>query len=93
MSHQDIATAHTSLVTCQKLLHLEWILQIYSLDLAASLLYFFFWVIYVFTSNEEVNNQLNQFFASNLQIKTHFQNYSNNLDVCIDVLKYKSKCL
>ncbi|XP_017795708.1 PREDICTED: histone-lysine N-methyltransferase SETMAR-like [Habropoda laboriosa] len=70
--HQDNARPHTSLVTRQKLLQLEWdVLQHppYSPDLAPSDYYLFrslqnFLDGKTFTSNEDVKNHLNQFFAS-----------------------------
>ncbi|GFY11891.1 histone-lysine N-methyltransferase SETMAR [Trichonephila clavipes] len=70
--HQDNARPHTSLVTRQKLLQLEWDTMPhppYSPDLAPSDYYLFrslqnFLDGKTFTSNEEVKNHLNQFFAS-----------------------------
>ncbi|CAK1597914.1 unnamed protein product [Parnassius mnemosyne] len=70
--HQDNARPHTSLVTRQKLLQLEWDAMLhppYSPDLAPSDYYLFrllqnFLDGKTFTSNEEVKNLLNQFFAS-----------------------------
>ncbi|GFW05876.1 mariner Mos1 transposase [Trichonephila clavipes] len=70
--HQDNARSHTSLVTRQKLLQLEWDTMQhlpYSPDLAPSDYYLFrspqnFLDGKTFTSNEEVNNHLDQFFAS-----------------------------
>ncbi|GFV49148.1 histone-lysine N-methyltransferase SETMAR [Trichonephila clavipes] len=70
--HQDNARPHTSLVTCQKLLQLEWDTMPhppYSPDLAPSDYYLFrslqnFLDSKTFTSNEEVKNDLDQFFAS-----------------------------
>ncbi|GFV28681.1 histone-lysine N-methyltransferase SETMAR [Trichonephila clavipes] len=68
--HQDKARPHTSLVTCQKLLQLEWDTMPhppYSPDLAPSDYYLFRSLqnfFKTFTSNEEVKNHLDQFFAS-----------------------------
>ena len=70
--HQDNARHHTSLLVRQKLLQLEWdVLQHppYSPDLAPSDYYLFrslqnFLDGKTFTSNEDVKNHLNQFFAS-----------------------------
>ncbi|CAK9801764.1 Histone-lysine N-methyltransferase SETMAR [Anthophora plagiata] len=70
--HQDNARPHTSLVTRQKLLQLEWDTMPhppYSPDLAPSDYYFFrslqnFLDGKTFTLNEEVKNHLDQFFAS-----------------------------
>ncbi|GFX61068.1 histone-lysine N-methyltransferase SETMAR [Trichonephila clavipes] len=69
---QDNARPHTSLVTLQKLLQLEWDTMPhppYSTDLAPSDYYLFrslqnFLDGKTFTSNEEVKNHLDQFFAS-----------------------------
>ncbi|GFW49169.1 histone-lysine N-methyltransferase SETMAR [Trichonephila clavipes] len=70
--HQDKARPHTSLVTRQKLLQLEWDTMPhppYSPGLAPSN-YYLFWSLQIFldsktfTSNEEVKNHLDQFFAS-----------------------------
>ncbi|GFW63286.1 histone-lysine N-methyltransferase SETMAR [Trichonephila clavipes] len=69
--HQDNARPHTSLVTRQKLLQLEWDTMPhppYSPDLAPSDYYLFrslqiFLDGKTFTSNEEVKNHLDQFFA------------------------------
>ncbi|GFX87501.1 mariner Mos1 transposase [Trichonephila clavipes] len=73
--HQDNARPHTSLVTHQKLLQLEWDTMPhpqYSPDLAPSDYYLFrslqnFLDGKTFTSNEEVKNHLDQFFASKNQ--------------------------
>ncbi|GFX08716.1 histone-lysine N-methyltransferase SETMAR [Trichonephila clavipes] len=70
--HQDNARPHTSLIICQKLLQLEWDTMPhppYSPDLAPSDYYLFrslqnFLDGKTFTSNEEVKNHLDQFFAS-----------------------------
>ena len=70
--HQNKARPHTSLVTRQKLLQLEWDTMLhppYSPDLAPSDYYLFrslqnFLDGKTFTSNEEVKNLLDQFFAS-----------------------------
>ncbi|KZC14855.1 Histone-lysine N-methyltransferase SETMAR [Dufourea novaeangliae] len=70
--HQDNARPHTSLVTRQKLLQLEWDTMPhppYSPDLAPSDYYLFrslpnFLDGKIFTSNEEVKNHPDQFFAS-----------------------------
>ncbi|GFU16048.1 histone-lysine N-methyltransferase SETMAR [Trichonephila clavipes] len=70
--HQDNARPHTSLITHQKLLHLEWDTMPhppYSPDLVPSDYYLFrshqnFLDGKTFTSNEEVKNHLDQFFAS-----------------------------
>ncbi|GFY23755.1 mariner Mos1 transposase [Trichonephila clavipes] len=70
--HQDNARPHTSLVTRQKLLQLGWDTMPhppYSPDLAPSDYYLFRSLQNVldgktFTSNEEVKNHLDQFFAS-----------------------------
>ncbi|GFY01708.1 histone-lysine N-methyltransferase SETMAR [Trichonephila clavipes] len=70
--HQDNARPHTSLVTRQKLLQLKWDTMPhppYSPDLAPLECYLFrslqnFLDGKTFTSNEEVKNHLNQFFAS-----------------------------
>ncbi|GFY02127.1 histone-lysine N-methyltransferase SETMAR [Trichonephila clavipes] len=70
--HQDNARPHTSLVTRQKLLQLEWDTMPhppYSPDLAPSDYYLFrslqnFLDGKTFTSNEKVENHLDQFFAS-----------------------------
>ncbi|GFV25146.1 histone-lysine N-methyltransferase SETMAR [Trichonephila clavipes] len=70
--HQDNARPHTSLVTCQKFLQLERDTMPhppYSPDLAPSDYYLFrslqkFLDGKTFTSNEEVKNHLDQFFAS-----------------------------
>ncbi|GFW11684.1 mariner Mos1 transposase [Trichonephila clavipes] len=70
--HQDNARPHTSLVTRQKLLQLEWDTMPhlpYSPDLAPLDYYLFrslqnFSDGKTFTSNEEVKNHLDQFFAS-----------------------------
>ncbi|GFV42701.1 mariner Mos1 transposase [Trichonephila clavipes] len=70
--HQDNARPHTSLVTRQKLLQLEWDTMPhppYSPDLAPLDYYLFrslqnFLDGKTFTSNEEVKNYLDQFFAS-----------------------------
>ncbi|GFU24600.1 histone-lysine N-methyltransferase SETMAR [Trichonephila clavipes] len=70
--HQDNARPHTSLVTRQKLLQLEWDTMPhppYSPDLETSDYYLFrslqkFLDGKNFTSNEEVKNHLDQFFAS-----------------------------
>ncbi|GFT83158.1 mariner Mos1 transposase [Trichonephila clavipes] len=70
--HQDNARSHTSYVTRQKLLQLEWDTMPhppYSPDLAPSDYYLFrslqaFLDCKTFTSNEEVKNHLDQFFAS-----------------------------
>ncbi|GFW01849.1 histone-lysine N-methyltransferase SETMAR [Trichonephila clavipes] len=70
--HQDNTRPHTSLVTRQKLLQLEWDTMPhppYSPDMAPSDHYLFqslqnFLDGKTFTSNEEVKNHLNQFFAS-----------------------------
>ncbi|GFT51043.1 histone-lysine N-methyltransferase SETMAR [Trichonephila clavipes] len=70
--HQDNAKPHTSLVSRQKLLQLEWDTMPhppYSPDLAPSDYYLFrsppnFLDGKTFTSNEEVKNHLDQFFAS-----------------------------
>ncbi|XP_035723709.1 histone-lysine N-methyltransferase SETMAR-like [Vespa mandarinia] len=70
--HQDNARPHTSLVSRQKLLQLEWDTMLhppYSPDLAPSDYYLFrslqnFLDGKTFTSNEEVKNHLDQFFAS-----------------------------
>ncbi|GFX31782.1 mariner Mos1 transposase [Trichonephila clavipes] len=70
--HQDNARPHTSLVTRKKLLQLEWDTMPhppYSPDLAPSDYYLFralqnFFDVKTFTSNEEVKNHLDQFFAS-----------------------------
>ncbi|XP_046831404.1 histone-lysine N-methyltransferase SETMAR-like [Vespa crabro] len=72
MFHQDKARPHTSLVSRQKLLQLEWDTMPhppYSLDLAPSDYYLFrslqnFLDGKTFASNEEVKNHLDQFFAS-----------------------------
>ncbi|GFX01645.1 mariner Mos1 transposase [Trichonephila clavipes] len=69
--HQDNAIPHISLVTRQKLLQLEWDTMPhppYSPDLAPSDYYLFlsfqnFSDGKTFTSNEEVKNHLDQFFA------------------------------
>ncbi|GFW35817.1 mariner Mos1 transposase [Trichonephila clavipes] len=68
--HQDNARPHTSLVTRQKLLQLEWDTMThppYSPDLAPSDYYLFQSLKFLdgktFTSNE-VKNHLDQFFAS-----------------------------
>ncbi|GFU33045.1 mariner Mos1 transposase [Trichonephila clavipes] len=71
-NNQDNARPHTSLVTRQKLLQLEWDTMPhppYSPDLAPSDYYLFrslqnFLDGKTFTSNEEVKNHLDQFFAS-----------------------------
>jgi len=73
--HQDNARPHTSLVTRQKLLQLGWDIlphPPYSPDLAPSDYYLFrslqnFLDGKTFTSNEEVKNHLDQFFASKEQ--------------------------
>ncbi|GFX67218.1 histone-lysine N-methyltransferase SETMAR [Trichonephila clavipes] len=73
--HQDNARPHTSLVTHQKLLQLEWDtmpLPPYSPDLAPSDYYLFrslqnFLEGKTFTSNEEIKNLFDQFFASKVQ--------------------------
>ncbi|GFX12224.1 histone-lysine N-methyltransferase SETMAR [Trichonephila clavipes] len=70
--HQDNARPHTSLVTRQKLLQLEWVTMLhppYSPDLAPSDYYLFSSLQIFFggktvTSNEEVKNHLDQFLAS-----------------------------
>ncbi|GFU05964.1 mariner Mos1 transposase [Trichonephila clavipes] len=70
--HQDNARPHTSLVTRQKLLQLEWDTvphPPYSPDLTPSDYYLFrslqnFLDRKTFTSNEEVKNHLDQFFPS-----------------------------
>ncbi|GFX54931.1 histone-lysine N-methyltransferase SETMAR [Trichonephila clavipes] len=70
--HQDNVRPHTSLVTRQKLLQLEWNTMPHpphSSDLAPSDYYLFRSLQNVldgktFTSNEEVNTHLDQFFAS-----------------------------
>ncbi|GFW07637.1 histone-lysine N-methyltransferase SETMAR [Trichonephila clavipes] len=70
--HQDNVRPHTSLVTCQKLLQLEWDTMPhppYFPNLAPSDYYLFqsvqnFLDGKTFTSNEEVKNHHNQFFAS-----------------------------
>ncbi|GFT80519.1 histone-lysine N-methyltransferase SETMAR [Trichonephila clavipes] len=70
--HQDNARSHSSLVTRQKLLQLEWNTMPhppYSPDLTPSDYYLFrslqnFLDSKTFTSNEEVKNHLDQFFAS-----------------------------
>lgn len=70
--HQDNVRPHTSLVTCQKLLHLEWdILQhrTYSLDPAPSVYYLFrsllkFLAGKTFTSNDGFKNHVNQFLPA-----------------------------
>ncbi|GFX50619.1 histone-lysine N-methyltransferase SETMAR [Trichonephila clavipes] len=70
--HEDNARPHTSLVTRQMLLQLEWDTMPhppYSPDLAPSDYYLFrslqnFLDGKTFTSNEEVKNHLDQFFAS-----------------------------
>ncbi|GFW45188.1 histone-lysine N-methyltransferase SETMAR [Trichonephila clavipes] len=70
--HQDNARPHTSLVSRQKLLQLEWDTMPhppYSPDLAPSNYYLFrslqnFLDGKTFTSNEEVKNHLDKFFAS-----------------------------
>ncbi|GFV73641.1 histone-lysine N-methyltransferase SETMAR [Trichonephila clavipes] len=70
--HQDNARPHTSLVTRQKLLQLEWDTiphPPYSSDLAPSDYYLFrslqnFLDGKTFTLNEEVKNHLDQFFAN-----------------------------
>ncbi|GFV67472.1 histone-lysine N-methyltransferase SETMAR [Trichonephila clavipes] len=70
--HQDNTRPHTSLVIHQKLLQLEWDTMPhppYSPDLAPSDYYLFrsfqnFLDGKTFTSNEEVKNHLNQFFAN-----------------------------
>ncbi|GFU79175.1 mariner Mos1 transposase [Trichonephila clavipes] len=70
--HQDNARPHTSLVTRQKLLQLEWDTMShlpYSPDLAPSDYYLLrslqnYLDGKIFTSNEEVKNHLDQFFAS-----------------------------
>ncbi|GFX91780.1 histone-lysine N-methyltransferase SETMAR [Trichonephila clavipes] len=70
--HQDNARPHTSLVTHQKLLQLEWDAMshsTYSPDLAPSDYYLFrslqnFLDGKTFTSNEEIKNHLEQFFAN-----------------------------
>ncbi|GFX47013.1 mariner Mos1 transposase [Trichonephila clavipes] len=70
--HQDNARPHTSLVTRQKLLQLEWDTMPhppYFPDLAPSDYYLFvslqkFLDGKTFTSNEDVKNHLDQFFAS-----------------------------
>ncbi|GFY34308.1 histone-lysine N-methyltransferase SETMAR [Trichonephila clavipes] len=70
--HQDNARPHTSLVTRQKLLQLEWDTMPhppYSPDLAPSDYYLFrslrnFLDGKTSTSNEEVKNHLDQFFVS-----------------------------
>lgn len=69
--HQDNARPHTSLVTRQKLLQLGWDIlphPPYSPDLAPSDYYLFrslqnFLDGKIFTTNEEVKNHLDQFFA------------------------------
>ncbi|XP_047365378.1 histone-lysine N-methyltransferase SETMAR-like [Vespa velutina] len=70
--YQDNARPHTSLVSRQKLLQLEWDTMPhppYSPDLTASD-YYLFWSLQnfldgeTFTSNEKVKNHLDQFFAS-----------------------------
>ena len=73
--HQDNARPHTSLLARQKLLELGWDIMPhppYSPDLAPSDYYLFrslqnFLDGKTFTSNEEVKNHLNQFFASKEQ--------------------------
>lgn len=73
--HQDNARPHTSLLTRQKLLQLGWNIlphPPYSPDLAPSDYYLFrslqnFLDGKTFTSNEEVKNHLDQFFASKKQ--------------------------
>ncbi|XP_025264307.1 histone-lysine N-methyltransferase SETMAR-like [Camponotus floridanus] len=74
--HQDNARPHTSLVTRQKLLQLGWYIlphPPYSPDLAPSDYYLFRSLQNfldgkkTFTSNEEVKNHLDQFFASKEQ--------------------------
>ncbi|GFV04697.1 histone-lysine N-methyltransferase SETMAR [Trichonephila clavipes] len=73
--HQDNARPHTSLVTRQKLLQLEWDTMPhppYSPDLAPSDYYLFRSLQNVLdgktsTSNKEVKNHLDQFFASKEQ--------------------------
>ena len=70
--HADNASPHSSLVTRQKLLQLEWDVLShppYSPDLAPSDYYLFrslqnFLNSRTFTSNQDVKNQLNLFFAS-----------------------------
>jgi [histone H3]-lysine36 N-dimethyltransferase SETMAR len=73
--HQDNARPHTSLVTRQKLLQLRWNIlphPPYSPDLAPSDYYLFRALQKIFdgknfTSNEEVKNHLDQFFATKVQ--------------------------
>ncbi|CAK9826900.1 Histone-lysine N-methyltransferase SETMAR [Anthophora retusa] len=73
--HQDNARPHTSLITRQKLLQLEWDIlphPPYSPDLAPSDYYLFRSLQNLldgktFNSNEEVKNHLDQFFASKEQ--------------------------
>ena len=75
MFHQDNAKPRTSLLARQKLLELGWDIlphPPYSPDLATSDYYLFrslqnFLDGKTFTSNEEVKNHLNQFFASKEQ--------------------------
>ncbi|GFW27894.1 mariner Mos1 transposase [Trichonephila clavipes] len=67
--HQDSARPHTSLVTRQKLLQLEWDTMPhppYSPDLAPSDYYLFRSLqnFLTLTSNKEVKNHIGQFFAS-----------------------------
>ena len=70
--HQDNARPHTSLITCQKLLQLEWDVvpyPPYSPNVASSGYYLLrglqnFLNGGIFTSNQDVKNRLNQFFAS-----------------------------
>ncbi|GFX25277.1 histone-lysine N-methyltransferase SETMAR [Trichonephila clavipes] len=75
VNHQDNSRPHTSLVTRQKLLQLEWDAMPhppYSPNLSPSD-YYLFWSLQnfldgkTFTSNEEVKNHLDQFFASKAQ--------------------------
>ncbi|GFV26226.1 histone-lysine N-methyltransferase SETMAR [Trichonephila clavipes] len=81
--HQDNARPHTSLVTRQKLLQLEWDTipnPLYSSDLAPSDYYLFqslqnFLDCETFTSNEEVKTHLDQFIASKDQ-KCYEWNYA-----------------
>jgi [histone H3]-lysine36 N-dimethyltransferase SETMAR len=75
--HKDNARPHTSLVTRQNLLQLGWNILLhppYSPDLAPSDYYLFrdlqiFLDGKTFTSNKEVKNHLDQFFASKVQKK------------------------
>jgi len=70
--HQDNARPNTSLLTRQKLLQLRWVIMphpLYSPNLTPSDYYLFrslqnFISSKTFTSNEEVKNDLDQFFAS-----------------------------